>query len=249
MKKSSISAFIVLLFFGILSFIRPLNKPAPHKAGNGLAVVELFTSEGCSSCPPADEAVAALAKEYPGNVYVLCFHVDYWNYLGWNDEFSSANNTARQQQYATALNINSIYTPQAIVNGSVEFTGSDRKKLYAAVQEALAKNANSIIEVSAKAKGSKGVAVSYKTNLDNKSVLQLAMVQAMATSAVKRGENKGRLLHHINVVRGFQTVGKGTGTANMILPQGVAAKDCRIIAYIQNKTDLHISAARACAVE
>jgi hypothetical protein len=250
MKKSLVIApFIPLLFFVLLSFNRPVKKVRADKAGNGFALVELFTSEGCSSCPPADQLVAALSKEYPSNVYVLCFHVDYWNYLGWKDEFSSADYTTRQQQYATAFNINSIYTPQAIVNGRTECTGSDRKKLYTAVQDALEKNSHSNIEISAKASGVKQVAVSYKTGMDNRSMLQLAIVQTAATSSVKRGENKGLLLHHINVVRGLKVVATGTGTTTMVLPEGLAAKDCRIIGFIQARTDLQISGAGSCAVQ
>jgi len=252
MKKPLIVLpFGSLLFFMIFSygFHRPANKAFSNRANNGFAVVELFTSEGCSSCPPADEAVTALAKEYPSNVYVLCFHVDYWNYLGWKDAFSSADYTARQQQYAAVFNINSIYTPQAIVNGRIEFTGSDKKKLYAVVQDALVKNVNSIMAISAKATGMKEITVAYKTNLDSRSVLQLAIVQVAATSAVKRGENKGMLLHHINVVRTLKMVDDGNGTTNMVLPEGLAAKDCRIVALVQSRADLHISGVNECVIQ
>src|SRR5580765_6254972 len=79
--------------------------------GNGFAVVELFTSEGCSSCPPADEAVAKILKEYKGNVYVLGYHVDYWNNYGWKDVFSSADYSSRQKNYAKTFQLHSIYTP------------------------------------------------------------------------------------------------------------------------------------------
>src|SRR4051812_5442425 len=122
MKKTLIVLpFICLLFFMFLSY--GFNRSSVIKtdsfvSNTGFAVVELFTSEGCSSCPPAEEAVAGLVKDYTSNVYVVSFHVDYWNYLGWKDEFSSAGFTSRQQQYAAVFNINSIYTPQAIVNGS-----------------------------------------------------------------------------------------------------------------------------------
>src|SRR4051794_39591301 len=91
---------------------------------SGTAVVELFTSEGCSSCPPADEALAAAAKTYTGHVYVLGYHVDYWDRLGWKDPFSNAAWTDRQTRYADLFKLNSIYTPQAIVNGKTQFTGS-----------------------------------------------------------------------------------------------------------------------------
>ena len=251
MKKSLVVfPFVCCLFFMLFGygFNRHAEKKMDSPANKGFAVVELFTSEGCSSCPPADEAVAALAKEYPANVYVLGFHVDYWNYLGWTDEFSSGTNTSRQQRYAEVLKINSIYTPQAIVNGAIEFTGSDKKRLYAAVKNGLEKNENTMIEVSAKSTGGKTITVQYKTGTDSKNVLQLAIVQSVATSAIKRGENKGMLLHHVNVVRAFKTVDANGGTASMVLPEGLAPGDCRLIAYLQNKTDLHISGANVCNI-
>jgi len=252
MKKSLVVLpFVCFLFFMLFSygFNRHTEKKMNSAANKGFAVVELFTSEGCSSCPPADEAVAALAKEYPANVYVLGFHVDYWNYLGWTDEFSSATNTSRQQQYAEVLKINSIYTPQAIVNGTIEFTGSDKKKLYAAVKNGLENNDNEVVEISATATGGKTIAVQYKTGTNNKHVLQLAIVQSLASSAVKRGENKGMLLHHVNVVRAFKTIPGGAGTTNMVLPEGLDPKDCRLVAYLQNKSDFHITGANICSIQ
>jgi len=112
--------------------------PPPSLHATGFAVVELFTSEGCSSCPPADEILAKIAREYPDNVYVLGFHVDYWDRLGWRDIYSSADYTHRQQKYAQLFNLNSIYTPQAIVNGKHEFVGSNESSLRSAIEEGLA---------------------------------------------------------------------------------------------------------------
>src|SRR5438132_289864 len=94
----------------------------------GIAVVELFTSEGCSSCPPADAIAAKITSEFK-NVYVLGFHVDYWNSLGWKDEFSNAAWTNRQQQYASHFELSSIYTPQMVVNGKTELVGSNEQLL------------------------------------------------------------------------------------------------------------------------
>src|SRR6185369_6535980 len=96
----------------------------------GIAVVELFTSEGCSSCPPADDALAAADKAYTGHVYVLGFHVDYWDRLGWKDPFSNASWTERQNRYAGKFDLTSIYTPQAVVNGTTQFTGSEKNRLF-----------------------------------------------------------------------------------------------------------------------
>ncbi len=253
MKKSVIILpFISLFIFMIVSFgySRNIKNKKNHTvAKNSFAVVELFTSEGCSSCPPADAAVTALVKDYPANVYVLGFHVDYWNYLGWKDEFSSADYSGRQQQYAAAFNLNSIYTPQIVVNGKTEFTGSDERKLYASVGEELKIDNTQTIELSAKAGASKDILVTYNTNADNKTVLQIALVQLHASSAVKRGENKGKLLNHIDVVRSFKTIANNAGTVNISLPEGLSAKDCKVIAFVQNKTGMHVTGAGECNIQ
>jgi hypothetical protein len=250
-KRLFILPFISLLFFMVLSF--GFSHPVKKKTGSvlpkkGFAVVELFTSEGCSSCPPADEAVAALAKEYASNVFVLGFHVDYWNNLGWKDEFSTAGYTSRQQAYATALALNSIYTPQVIVNGKTEFTGSDKSRLYETVEKELDNADNTVTELSAAAAGSKEIIVTCKTVADGKSMLHIALVQLQANSAVKRGENKGKLLHHIDVVRNFKTVKANGAPVSITVPEGLLAKDCKIIAFIQNNTDMHISGAAECNI-
>jgi hypothetical protein len=256
MKKSVvILPVICLVLFAIVLY--GFSKPVKNKTINinnspekkGFAVVELFTSEGCSSCPPADDAVAQLAKDYPSKVYVLGFHVDYWNYLGWKDEYSMADYSNRQQNYAGVLNLSSIYTPQVIVNGKTEFTGSDKKRLYTTVEQELNADNNIMIELSAKTSGTKSIDVSYKLNPDKDIALHIALIQLQALSAVKRGENSGKHLHHIDVVRNFKTTGSGTGSLNIILPEGLAAKDCKIIAFAQNKNDLHVTGANECSIQ
>lgn len=233
----------------LLGFSNPVKKKISDATPKGFAVVELFTSEGCSSCPPADEAVAELAKKYTSNVYVLGFHVDYWNYLGWTDEFSAADYSSRQEAYASGLSLSSTYTPQIIVNGTTEFTGSDKSRLYATVDKELTTgNNNTIIEMNAVA-GPKDIVVSYKTNAAVKTALHIALVQLQASTTVKRGENKGKLLHHIDVVRNFKTVAGTTGSASISIPEGLAAKDCKIVAFVQSKTDLQITGAGECAIK
>ena len=111
--------FAGLMILTGLSFSISGNKPVKKElmTETGFAVVELFSSEGCSSCPPADELTIKLSKEYKRNVYFLGYHVDYWDHIGWKDKFSKADYTERQRQYAAKFNLNSIYTPQVIVNG------------------------------------------------------------------------------------------------------------------------------------
>ncbi len=117
----------------------PAPAAAPPAAGS-VAVVELFTSQGCSSCPPADRLLSAIAAEpaFAGKVVPLAYHVDYWNYIGWQDPFSSADWSTRQKQYAQAYDTNRIYTPQLVVNGTDEMTGSEERKVRSAIARALA---------------------------------------------------------------------------------------------------------------
>ena len=111
------------------------------------------------------------------------------------------------------------------------------------------KNINSTIEISASPSGAKEITVSYKADVNNGSMLQLAIVQPSASSAVQRGENKGKLLHHINVVRSLKTVNGGKGVVHIALPEGLVAKDCRVIAFIQSRADLRIVGAAECAIQ
>jgi hypothetical protein len=210
----------------------PADKP-------GFALVELYTSEGCSSCPPADKLLAKIQQEY-GNkqVYVLAYHVDYWNRLGWKDVFSSAEYSQRQQTYAGYLkNADGVYTPQAIVNGKTEFVGSDEGKMNTTIQQNLAENTNAILTLNATKISSNNATLQYHIigSLQNNSLI-LAVVQKHATTQVKAGENGGRTLSHINIVRQLQSVNikSDTGNAEISLPGGFNTKDWTIIGFVQN---------------
>jgi len=228
------------------------NKNMPQKSGTlGFALVELFTSEGCSSCPPADEAVAQLVKGGQKNVFVLGFHVDYWDDLGWKDAFSNAAFSARQQQYGNAFRLNSVYTPQAIVNGKTQFTGSDTKLLNATVADALAIQPGNTLELAAKKGIGETVTIDFSIGKpENTNTLNIALVQLNAKSNVKRGENSGRVLTHVNVVRGFKTfaVPGATGQITLAIPAGLAADGCKIIAFTQNAA-LQVTAAAEAAIQ
>ena len=219
------------------------NITINNAADNGFAVVELFTSEGCSSCPPADDAVARLLKEYSNNVFILGYHVDYWDNLGWKDAFSSAAYSNRQRDYARVFNLSSIYTPQVVVNGEEQFVGSDNAKLHNAINKDLKQTENESLNISAKAENNH-VTVSYNTK-NTGANLNVALVQLAVQSQVKRGENSGATLHHVNVVRSLQTISLKNSSGNIILslPNGVMAKDCNVIAFTQNAGNLKITSA------
>ena len=253
MKKIGLVLVILLPLAGLIAgFVRHSGGSAPHPGympaagtpafanGSGFAVVELFTSEGCSSCPPADKALAQAAGEYPAQVYTLEFHVDYWNRLGWKDEYSAAGYTQRQQQYARTFNLESIYTPEAVVNGKKEFVGSDQDKLSTSIKEELSATTNIPLGLDASVPAGKKVAVQYNVKETGAATtLQVALVQLQASSQVLRGENEGRHLQHVNVVRDFRSVSVHSGapvsgSTELNIPEGLSAKDLKVIAFLQN---------------
>ncbi len=243
MKKSVIIfPLFCLLIFILISFGYAANKKTMIKkyAADGFAVVELFTSEGCSSCPPADKAVALIQEQFPGQVYLLGFHVDYWNNLGWTDKFSMPAFSNRQRRYGEVFELNSIYTPQIVVNGHVQFTGSDKNKLQHTVSGELAGNKNIHLELMAECKDQKNVLVNIQGSADNSSLLNIALVQVHANSDVRSGENKGMNLSHINIVRELKIVNTGTFTTTFVLPEGLSSGNCKIIAFVQNKLNMRI---------
>lgn len=243
----------ILNLSNLLSLLSIVLMPADfstvssHKIKNetkGFALVELFTSEGCSSCPPADAAVAAVAEKYPDNVYILGYHVDYWNYLGWKDEYSSKTFTDRQRKYSQAFNLNSIYTPQIVINGKAEFVGSDRNKLQQKIKEALEEEQTSSFEITAKAGGENKIVVQVTiSKLEKNEEINIALVQRMVTTKVKRGENNGKELKHINIVRELKIINSTIYPVEFTIPALLTSKDVKIIAFIQDKNNLNVRAA------
>jgi hypothetical protein len=238
-----------------LSFSFCGNNAAANRresiSDKGFAVVELFTSEGCSSCPPADETIIKLAKEFPEHVYFLGYHVDYWDYIGWKDAFDNPAFTQRQNRYAEVLNLASIYTPQAIINGEKELIGSREAQLRNTILEKLKTESTSTIELSAGKDDAGKVTVSYKVANAGKDVLNIALVQRMATTNVKRGENDGKKLNHINIVRELQAIAinkEANSTTTISIPAGLNANDLAIIAFIQNEKTMKISGANEVAI-
>jgi hypothetical protein len=217
-------------------------------ATKGFAVVELFTSEGCSSCPPADELVLRIEKESTGQpIYILAYHVDYWNRLGWKDVFSSSEYSKRQSQYAEWLHSGSVYTPQIVVNGQKEFIGSEEGILRSAIKSNLEKSATTTLNLSDVKISNNKVQLQYQTQApEGNTSLILAIVEKAAQSKVKSGENSGRTLSHVQIVRQLQTIelnGKGEGNGNISIPQGLNVKDLEVVGFVQNQTNGEIIAA------
>jgi hypothetical protein len=170
------------------------------------AVIELFTSEGCSSCPPAEAYLGELARR--PDVLALAFHVDYWDDLGWRDLFEVPEAVPRQRRYAKTLHLPSIYTPQLVVDGRVDFIGSDRNAIAAALQDPR-----------------QGVAVTFTVREGDIQIdlptqesggpcdVLLIAFRRSATSAIGRGENAGRTLTEYGIVRSVQNLGAWSGRA------------------------------------
>jgi len=217
----------------------------------GFAVVELFTSEGCSSCPPADALIAKVLKESSDKpVYILAYHVDYWNRLGWKDAFSDAAYSARQQQYARWLKSSEIYTPQAIVNGTKEFVGSEESTLRNTIKADIAEPAKTDLVLTGLKAADNKITVKYHAEgVTANSSLVLALLERNATTKVLKGENSGRTLSHVQIVRKLQTISlnnRNSGSVDLPVPAGFTPEGFEMIAFVQNATSGAITgAARA----
>lgn len=215
-----------------------LSKPAAT-ANKPVAIIELFTSQGCSSCPPADRLLMETAKQAAANhqpVYALSFHVDYWDRLGWRDPFSDARYTARQRQYARQLGLASVYTPQAVLNGKQEFVGSNRARLTSLLTDALRQPAASTIQLTATQKGQSVFVDTKLAGLLSDAVLHIALVSNSVSTAVSKGENAGHTLTHNNVVRAFTTVrATENSQATLPIPPNFNPADGAVITYLQNE--------------
>ena len=195
------------------------SASSPNQSSSTPVIVELFTSEGCSSCPPADQLLSRLDKEQsiPGvNIIVLSQHVDYWNQLGWRDPYSSAQFSARQSSYADAFGRDGVYTPQMVVDGRWEFVGSSATKAHEAITEsASSPKAKVQIEITPNTETRDSGTVQFTVRVedipaitagDTAEVL-LAITESDLSSSVARGENAGRNLRHTAVVRQLATIG------------------------------------------
>lgn len=212
-----------------------------YSQNSGFVLIELYTSEGCSSCPSAEQLMPQLQKMYPSTLFVLEFHVDYWNHLGWKDPYSKAEFSNRQGSYSDIFGKNTVYTPQAIVNGKEHTVGSDKTKIRRLIQqELLQPKTDKVIELSLKKIGD-AVAVRYNTSLDKNEIINIALVQKTASTSVHRGENAGKKLVHHNIVRAFTEKHTAKDKILFNIPEGLSSEDCYVVGYIQRKDNLNIT--------
>ena len=211
------------------------------------AIVQLFTSQGCSSCPSADKLLEKVKKKYVNkNVVVMSYHVDYWNRLGWKDPFSKKEYTQLQYKYSAKFNSKSVYTPQAVVNGEVHFVGSSDSKMGTNLSKYLKTSAENGIVIKKIQQDKNKVSVDYEVsgNTSGKK-LKLALVIKERKTSIGRGENGGRVLTNINIVIEEIEVDIKikSGTLTLNIPDLLESKDAlSVIGFVQQK-NLEITAA------
>lgn len=187
-------------------------------------VVELFTSQGCSSCPPADAVLKKLIEQ--GDVVALAYHVDYWNYLGWQDTLSSKDNTDRQYSYARTLGRSNVYTPQAIINGRDHLNGSDLGAINVKLDQFQRDGKGLTVPVSAALKGDE-LEISIGAGTGKANVVA-AYFDKQQLVSVNKGENKGQQIGYFHSVSDIETVGMWEGKAMTVtLPSNVMDKSGR----------------------
>ncbi len=220
------------------------NKSKISNNKNNPVILELFTSQGCSSCPRADKLLEKYADME--NVVALSYHVDYWNRLGWKDPFSSAAFSQRQQQYSRVFRLNGVYTPQVVINGEKEMVGSDASKIAATLKKAYDTQSTAHLTINNVSIGGNKATVNYSvTKNENKAILNIALIQNKITTSIKSGENGGIQLTNINVVRNFKSVpslSESTNNISIDLVAGIDKEDLSVALFLQDPKTLKIFA-------
>jgi hypothetical protein len=260
MKNPFIGLAVVGLTLLLASgFFRGAANPSTLPTGPETpVVVELFTSEGCSSCPPADALLARLEEgQNAGNAQVIALeeHVDYWNDLGWRDPFSSSEWTTRQYAYARSLGNGNAYTPQMVVDGTVEFVGSHSQKARETIAKAASGNKTPILLMQGSSNAADVEEFTVKvgklegTSRGDAAEVWLAITEAGLHSAVTRGENAGEDLHHASIVRTMRKIGEAktgggeasfAGNASVRLKKEWKRDSLKAVVFVQEERSRRI---------
>lgn len=217
-------------------------------------IVELFTSEGCSSCPPADALLVKLDEQQRlGNAEIIALeeHVDYWDQLGWRDPFSSAQWTQRQQDYAASFN-DGVYTPQMVVDGRTEFVGSSQSQAHSAIADA-GQQPKADVAISTKEEAASQIRIKVDVKMlpapaPREAKVWLAITESGLHSNVLHGENAGEDLHHAAVVRSLRKVGDAktnqessfSGEQEVRLDSNWKRENLRFVVFVQDPKSRHI---------
>nr|WP_321235071.1 DUF1223 domain-containing protein [uncultured Psychroserpens sp.] len=234
MKHILLTLFMIPLFFSS----EKIDTYPP------VTVLELFTSQGCSSCPPADKLLTQIQDTYSKTeVIALSYHVDYWNYIGWKDPFSKAQFSDKQRLYSQKFNSSSIYTPQIVVNGKTHFVGSNSNKMANTLHKNAKVSAKNKIELSSVNTSTTKVTFDYQIygNIKNKSI-RVALVLDERITEIARGENRNRTLKNSNIViaESVLKLEASKGVFEIAIPKLVNTDDdLKLITIIQT-TDLDI---------
>ncbi|MBK5932778.1 hypothetical protein C8N32_10830 [Rhodovulum imhoffii] len=214
-------------FTGILFALWAMSGAA--LAQDRPVVVELFTSQGCASCPPADELMGALARR--DNVIPLALHVDYWDYIGWKDIFAQPEFTSRQKAYARAAQKSSIYTPQMVVGGTEHVVGFSPMTLLDLIESQ--KGFDSPVRMHLQ-RGPGEVIVTARSSrpLKEDALLQIVRYTPEQTVKITRGENAGRTIRYTNIVTAWDAVARWSGAEPLVLRVGIEGED-PVVAIIQ----------------
>ena len=246
-KTLTLTAAVTIALAGSTLFVHSSRaatsgEPVPHPP----VLVELFTSEGCSSCPPADALLEKMDRakmdraNNPGSpeVIVLSEHVDYWNYIGWKDQYSSPKFSERQATYSGQFHLNSVYTPEMVVDGAAEFVGNDAREAKSEIAAAaqMTKIPVRVIALSPERVRVEVDAFPPAMNKGGADVI-LAIASSEASTQVLRGENSGRKLHHVAVARSITPIGEihegEAFTKEISLKRETS--DLRVIAWVQKR--------------
>ncbi|UII79947.1 thioredoxin family protein [Flagellimonas sp. CMM7] len=254
MFKKIIIPFMAFLAMSLMAFyagkkeraVEPENEAAKSDLYEPSIVLELFTSQGCSSCPPADVLLEKVKKQYPENVYALSYHVDYWNYIGWEDPFSKSVYTKKQRDYNRKFQYRSNYTPQLVINGKEHFVGSNQSKMHSKINEYKAKKTDNALDLNVSEANQNSIAFNYaiEGNLVGKQ-LKVILVLDERTTSVKRGENRNRTLKNSNIVVAERYVPIVTkkGTSSITIPKLVSSNDKLTLMILIESDDLDITGA------
>ena len=230
----------------ILTVAAAAQQTAPRPE-TPTVLVELFTSEGCSSCPPADRQLMELDRTQPipgAHIVVLSEHVDYWNSLGWQDPFSSHQWSQRQEEYGRQFGLQSVYTPQMVVNGAYQLVGGDGRALRAAVEKS-AQTPRVEVSLSNVSRTGNRLHLAFTTGASPKATLFAVVADDADQSSVQRGENAGRRLEHVAVARSLTRIADldgtaGSGEAEIDLPASAEVRPLRLVLFARNDKTGHI---------
>jgi hypothetical protein len=218
---------------------RPVRLAAPPQEP---VVVELFTAQGCSGCPAANQVVEALSEE-PG-VIALTYAVDYWDYLGWPDTFARPEFAQRQRDYQSAMRLRNVYTPQVVIDGRRQVSGAEGEAVQAAVDEEAARRVFPP-QVQFREDGDAVGIGSGRRPAGGADVWAVTYRPGLQTVVVAGGDNRGQSVRHVNVVQGLTRLGEWTGRAILLALPAPADPDTRVVVLIQARADHRILTAAA----